>query len=180
MEILGIKVRLREKCLADAKDDYQWACDTELSQLDAAIPLKMKYEHYLASYVGELSYLNTRSRRYSVETITGIHIGNCSFYNIDDIKGEAELGIMIGRRDYWNIGYGTDTVNTLLKYIFNHTHLKRIYLKTLVSNIRAQQCFQKCGSQIYGKLDRNGYHFVLMEIHRQSWLNNDKKQNLKE
>ncbi len=177
MEILGKKVRIREKSIVDAKDDYKWACDPELSQLDAAIPLKMKYEHYLSSYISEISYPNVRSKRFSVETLTGVHIGNCSYYNIDDSKGEAELGIMIGRRDYWNDGYGTDTVSTLLRYIFTHTKMKRIYLKTLISNKRAQHCFQKCGSQAYGTLDRNGYHFVLMEVNRHHWLSDQGKES---
>ena len=99
-----------------------------------------------------------------------MHIGNCTYYGIDRTKGEAELGIMIGNRDYWDKGYGTDAVTTLVDYILRRTKLNRIYLKTLVSNTRAQKCFKKCGFTLYGHLNRDGYNFVLMELHRKQWL----------
>ncbi|GAI42350.1 unnamed protein product, partial [marine sediment metagenome] len=76
------------------------------------------------------------------------------------------LGIMIGNRDYWDKGYGADTVTTLLSYIFHQTDLKRIYLKTTDSNNRAQKCFKKCGFTPYGHMERDGFSFTLMEINR--------------
>jgi len=76
---------------------------------------------------------------------------------------------MIGNRDYWDKGYGADTVTALISYIFHQTNLERIYLKTLDSNIRAQKCFQKCGFTPYGHLDRDGFNFVLMEVNRKQW-----------
>ena len=78
--------------------------------------------------------------RFAVETLDGKHIGNCAYYGVNETKGEAELGIMIGDRDCWDKGYGADAVGTLLDYIFRRTNLKRIHLKTLDSNIRAQKC----------------------------------------
>jgi RimJ/RimL family protein N-acetyltransferase len=84
---------------------------------------------------------------------------------------------MIGNRDYWNKGYGTDTVTTLVDYIFRQMNLKRIYLKTLDWNIRAQKSFQKCGFTPYGHLARDGYNFVLMEIYRSQWRKKQKSKN---
>ena len=75
----------------------------------------------------------------------GRHIGNVMFYNIDVLKGEAEVGITIGDRRYWSHGYGTDALKTLDRYIFTNTKLTRLYLKTLDWNLRAQHCFQKAG-----------------------------------
>ena len=61
---------------------------------------------------------------------------------------QAELGIMIGDKDYWNFGYGTDAVITLLEYVFTNTKLNSIYLHTLISNKRAQMAFRKAGCSI--------------------------------
>ncbi len=167
--ITGIKIRLRDKILADALDDYIWQTDSELAQLDAAPLLTASFSQYLPDYTDELRYSSSTRHRFAVETPEGKHIGNCLYYNVDETKGEAELGIMIGNRDYWNKGYGADTVTPLVNYIFRQTNLKRIYLKTLESNSRAQKCFKKYGFTPYGHLVRDGFNFVLMDINRKQW-----------
>ncbi|MCL0091257.1 GNAT family N-acetyltransferase [Dehalococcoidales bacterium] len=167
--IIGSKVILRNKKLADALNDYTWRTDAELAWLDAAPQLTTTFAQYLSDYAAELRYPSLTRHRFAIETLDGKHIGNCSYYDIDEIKGEAELGIMIGNRDYWDKGYGADAITTLLSHIFRQTKLNRIYLKTLDANIRAQKCFKKCGFTQYGHLNKDGYSFVLMELHRNQW-----------
>lgn len=167
--IIGSKVILRDKKLADALNDYTWRTDPELAQLDAAPLLTTTFSQYLSDYTAELRSPSLTRHRFAIETLDGKHIGNCLYYDINETKGETELGIMIGNRDYWDKGYGTDAVTTLVSYIFRQTKLKRIYLKTLNSNHRAQKCFKKCGFIPYGHLVKDGYNFVLMEIHRKQW-----------
>ena len=167
--ITGTKIKLRDKKLADARDDYSWRTDPELVQLDAAPLLTIAFPQYLADCAVELRYPSPTKRSFAIETLDGKHIGNCVYYNISKLKGEAELGIMIGNRDYWDKGYGTDAVTALLSYIFRQTKLNRIRLKTLNSNQRAQKCFEKCGFTSYGNTNKDGHDFVLMEIHRKQW-----------
>jgi RimJ/RimL family protein N-acetyltransferase len=167
--IIGNKIKLRDKRLVDAANDYSWQSDPELAQLDAAPPLIVNFPEYMSDYSVELQYTHPSRRRFAAETLNGKHIGNCGYYGIDEKKGEAELGIMIGNRKYWNKGYGADIVSTLVDYIFRHTNLKRIHLKTLDSNIRAQKCFKKCGFNPYGHSVRNGFSFMLMELNRKQW-----------
>jgi len=167
--IIGTKIKLRDKRLADALDDYTWRTDSGLAQLDATPLLTTTFPRYLLDYASELRYPALTRQSFAVETLDGKHIGNCACYNINDTKGEAELGIMIGNRDYWDKGYGTDAVTALLSYIFRQTKLNRIRLKTLKSNRRAQKCFEKCGFTSYGNTHKDGYDFVLMEIHRKQW-----------
>ncbi len=167
--ITGNKIKLRDKRLTDALDDYSWRTDAELAQLDAAPLLTAAFPQYLSDYTVELHYPPSTKRSFAIETLDGNHIGNCVYYNISEMKGEAELGIMIGNRDYWDKGYGTEAVTTLLSYIFHQTKLNRIYLKTLNSNRRAQKCLEKCGFTSYGHMTKDGYNFVLMEMHRKQW-----------
>lgn len=167
--IIGSRVIIREKRAADAQEDYAWEIDPELAHLDAGSPTTMTFSQYLANYVDELDDFLPTSRRFAVVTLDGKHIGNCSYYNISQTKDEAELGIMIGDRDYWNKGYGTDIVTLLVNHIFGQTNIKRIYLKTLDSNTRAQKCFQKCGFTQHNHLVKGRFHFVLMEIYRNQW-----------
>jgi len=167
--IISSKVRLRDKRVADARDDYRWQTNPELVRLDATSLLTITFPQYISGYTFELYCPSPSKREFAIETLDGKHIGNCTYYNIDEAKGEAELGILIGNSDYWDKGYGTDAVTTLLDHIFHKTNLKRIYLKTLDWNTRARRCFEKCGFRQYGQSVRDGFSFLLMEIHRKQW-----------
>jgi len=167
--ISGDKVKLREKRLADARDDYAWLTDAELAELDAATLPTTTFPQYLADYTSDLRYPPTIRHQFAILTREGKHIGNCTYYGIDSDKGEAELGIMIGDRDYWDQGYGSAAVAALLDHVFQQTRLNRLYLKTLVANTRAQKCFTRCGFVPYGHLKKDGYSFILMELHREEW-----------
>jgi ribosomal-protein-alanine N-acetyltransferase len=167
--IKGNKVRLRAKKLSDARNDYRWQTDPDLVRLDATLPLTMPYSRYLMEYSDELHRPDPTRRLLGVETVDGEHIGNCVYYNVDRDKNEAELGIMIGNRDYWDASYGEDAMVTLVDYLFARTDLKRIYLKTLQTNQRARKCFQKSGFSACGQALKGGHDFLLMEIRRPQW-----------
>jgi len=167
--VSGAKVRLREKKLSDVRNDYRWQADPELARLDAAPVLIMSFSLYLLDYATSLHQSQFNRFPLAVETHEGKHIGNCTFYDIDEKKGEAQLGIMIGNHDYWDKGFGTDTVNTMVAHAFRSTKIRRLYLKTLDSNLRAQKCFARCGFKSFGHLRRNSYNFTLMELKREQW-----------
>lgn len=165
----GDKVVIRLKRLEDAPDDFAWRTDEELARLDATRPIRMLYEDFLKFSKDELLYSAGTSRRLAIDTLDGRHIGNCMYYDIDTRRGRAELGIMIGDRDYWGKGYGTDSVNALLAHVFSTTALDLIYLHTLEWNQRARRSFAKSGLREIKKVRRGGLDFVLMEIDRPGW-----------
>lgn len=163
------RIIIRQKTTSDAWDDYSWETDPELAQLDAAPVIRMPYSQYLLDYDIEIRRTSPTSKQFGVDTLDGEHIGNCSYYNLDVGKGEVELGIMIGNRDYWDRGYGMEAVITLINHIFGELTVNRIYLKTLESNLRAQRCFQKCGFTDCGEINRFDYRFLRMEMFRDLW-----------
>jgi len=159
----GALVVLREKRLGDAYNDYRWRTDPELARFDAARPFAATYNDYLALYRDELSYPSPYRRSLAIEDAQGRHIGNAMYYNIDTIRREAEIGITIGEREYWGKGYGADAVQTLVRHIFRVTGFRRIYLKTLDWNTRAQRSFENAGFRTCGRARRGGNAFVVME-----------------
>ena len=171
----GKKVILREKRLDDAAKDYTWLCDSELARLDAASPMRISFREFLADYTEEMRFTSRYRRRFAIDTIDGEYIGNVMYYDIDEGRGEAELGIMIGNRTYWSKGYGTCAITTLLEHIFSATSLKRIYLNTLDWNVQAQKCFEKCGFVSLKRVKRHNGTFVVMEVRRDLWLANNGK-----
>lgn len=169
MQIEGRKVVLREKRVEDAQDDYQWRSDPELAKLDASRPLNVSYEEYLKSYSHDLDYPSFSSHSFSIVTQDGIHIGNCMYYDLNHLRREAEVGIIIGDRAYWDGGYGYDAMVTLLGHVFSTVGLKRVYLHTLEWNERACRCFQKCGFREIGSVKRGKDTLVRMELTQSEW-----------
>jgi RimJ/RimL family protein N-acetyltransferase len=162
----GSLIRLRRKRLTDAENDYDWRCDVELARFDAASPLRISLQEFLVTYREDLRFPSPFRRVFAIENLNGTHIGNVMYYNIDERRGEAELGITIGDKRYWGSGYGRDAVRTFVAYIFTSTSLDRIYLNTLDWNVRAQRAFRAAGFIASGIAKRGLNTFVSMEIRR--------------
>ena len=171
--IQGEKVILREKRVTDAAEDYAWRTDEELARLDATRPLTMSYQEYVRYSTEDMNYPSPRSKRLAIDDLDGKHIGNIMYYDLDLKRGETELGIMIGDRDYWSKGYGTDCVVTLLQHLFENLSLNRVYLHTLEWNHRAQRSFAKSGFRPVKPVRRNGHDFILMEVVKEDWENRE-------
>jgi len=165
----GKLLRLRPKIAEDVERDYDWQTDAELAQLDACPKLPMSFPEYAREYALSLRRGSRRRQMYAVETADGRHIGNCVYHENAAGGDITEIGIMIGDRDYWNRGYGTDAIRTLVSHIFATTGYQRIVLKTLTWNERAQKCFERCGFTEYARDVLDGYDFVFMELARRVW-----------
>ncbi len=159
--LFGEKTVLRAKHLTDAGNDFLWATDDNLTRLDATEPYPYPLDEYLANYPAGIKDLT--KMQFAIETTEGRHIGNCTCYNIDAIRREAELGILIGDYGYWGKGYGTDAVRAFMRYIFEELGMRRISLHTLDWNIRAVRCFRKCGFVECGRIMRQDQMFIEME-----------------
>ena len=180
-ELRGARIILRDKRTEDAEKDYIWRSDPELARLDAAIPLTMSFERYIKLFEDQLKYPTPGSHHYSVVAVNndaqdGVFIGNCMYYDLDTVNLEAELGIVIGDRDYWSDGYGYDAVTTLLEHLFDARNLKRVYLHTLEWNVRAQRSFSNSGFQPLKPVRRMAHDFILMEVLRDDWFADAEKR----
>ena len=170
VELRGARIILRGKRIEDAEQDYIWRSDHELASLDAAFPLTMSYDRFLKLAEDQMRYPTPGSHHFATETLDGKFIGNCMYYDLDSVKMQAELGIVIGDRDYWSNSYGYDAVTTLLDHCFNEKKLERVYLHTLEWNKRAQRCFEKCGFFQVRPVRRMSHDFILMEVFREDWF----------
>ena len=86
---------------------------------------------------------------------TGLHIGNCALHKIDQKKSDCELGIVIGEKEYWDKGYGTDSVKVLTDFALGDLGLLRIRLNVYIYNHRAIKAYIKCGFEQIRVLKRN-------------------------
>ena len=105
-----------------------------------------------------------------------VHIGNIGLHRIDWVNRVAKLGIVIGERDYWGKGYGTEATRTMLRYAFLELGLNRVELEVFDFNERAIRYYEKAGFVREGvrrkALYRDGdYHdVILMGILRSEFL----------
>ena len=79
---------------------------------------------------------------------TNLYIGNCALHKIDWENKTCEMGIVIGEKDYWNKGYGSDAVRSILNFAFFDLDLKSIKLEVYRYNRRAINVYKKSGFKL--------------------------------
>jgi len=102
-------------------------------------------------------------------------IGNCGFHELDWRNRQAEVGIMIGEKDVWNQGYGSEAMLFLLEYGFETLNLHRIHLQVLANNPRAIRSYEKVGFKLEGRqrddIFKDGHYIdvLRMSVLRPEW-----------
>lgn len=59
--------------------------------------------------------------------------------------------MIVGEKNYWGRGYGTEALSLLIKYCFNTLNLYRVELEVFEFNKRAIKVYQKCGFKEEGQ-----------------------------
>lgn len=72
-------------------------------------------------------------------------IGTIILNNIDMKNGTAEIHVKLAVENNRGKGYGTEAVNTMVKYAFNEMRLNCIYAEILEYNLPSIKLFEKCG-----------------------------------
>ena len=140
----------------DLERVYKWINDREVTRnLAARYPLSRKDEVNWLENGPSNSY--ETGVRMAIETKDGVHIGNLDLSEVKPEDRKAQLGVMIGEKDYWGAGYGTDAILTLLRFGFYDMNLNRIWLHVFEDNARAYACYLKCGFQEEGRLRQHYY-----------------------
>lgn len=73
-----------------------------------------------------------------------ILVGFVTYKESNYFSNVYSIGITIGSQ-FWNRGYGQDSINTLNKYLFEELNAVRVELEVIKCNLRAISCYKKCG-----------------------------------
>jgi len=84
-------------------------------------------------------------------------IGLTSIIDIDWINRSAQCSIMMGEKQYWGKGIGSESSMLLLKFAFYERNFERIWAHILESNIGSLKMFEKCGYKSEGLLRNSVY-----------------------
>lgn len=177
--ILGQRIRLRPVEKDDLPRYVKWLADPEVrGYLNHHLPLSQAleekwYERNLAA--GDAQSWAIDAQPVDMAVGPWVHIGACGLHNLEWRHRCAELGIFIGARDYWNRGYGTDSVQTLSAWGFYTLNLNRVYLRVFADNARAIRAYEKVGFQHEGRLRQDNFYngayrdTLLMGLLRSDW-----------
>ena len=121
-----------DRCLRDIPiEEYYNNAHPEINELDPPVGACNNPFYYSVFLKNEESGFNC-------------HIGICSLYNLS--KSSVEFGVRIFIPEYWNKGYGSETVNALCELVFSSfPGVDMIFAKTPTYNTRAIRCYEKCG-----------------------------------
>jgi len=87
-----------------------------------------------------------------VEKQTQRHIGCGGLHKIDCVHRTAEIGILIGEKEYWNKGYGKLAWSMITDYGFNRLNLHRIYATVMKENIASRKSAEASGFKVEGEM----------------------------
>jgi len=108
--------------------------------------------------------------------ISWVAIGNIQFLSIDWINRNTEIGIMIGEKEYWNQGFGTEAMQLMLSHGFSTLNLHRIWLQVYDKNLRGKRAYEKAGFITEGRLREAHYQHgtyydvIIMSVLKDCWI----------
>lgn len=138
------RVYLRALEPEDYKTSVNWRNDDSVSsQLGGG-------KYYVSNEIERQWVLNAIAQnkdvRLAICTINdNLYIGNVYLTDIDYVNRKACSHILIGNKAYWHGGYGTEALQLLLDYAFNHKNLRRIEANILEDNVASQKLHEKLG-----------------------------------
>jgi ribosomal-protein-alanine N-acetyltransferase len=149
--LVGEKIYLSPLDMDHVNANYlNWINDEEVIKfLDIKFPTTLDQ---LENYVKAI--LNSQNNIFFaiMEKETNNHIGNAKIGPIDWIHRTANYGRMLGDKSSWGKGYGTESLELLLKYVFKKINLHKIWTLVVESHITSIKSNQKAGFKIEGKL----------------------------
>ena len=149
MVLKGKKVVLRPIRLSDAERFVKWFNDPLVNKFLLLREMDLKEER---KWIREMvKYPPKDNLHFCIDTNEGVHIGAVSLGGINKFHRHATFGIMIGDKNFWNNGYGTEASRLILDYGFKKFKLHRVGLDVYSYNQRAIKVYKRLGFKPEGK-----------------------------
>jgi RimJ/RimL family protein N-acetyltransferase len=154
----GRLIRLRAREPEDEPLLYRFFNDPDVTEyLSMRYPLSHAQERQFIDRASDIGYGHAS---FAVETIAESRlIGGVSLEDTSPENRSAVLGIAIGEKEFWDGGYGTDTMRTICRFGFEMMNLHRIQLEVFAGNTRARHVYEKIGFKEEGCLREATYKF---------------------
>lgn len=174
--INGDRVRLRAVSPEDLPVFMNWLNDPEVIEgLNLYRPISLKDEE---KWYERLLEMQLDERPFVIEVEEGEDwkpIGTMGLSEIKWRERSAEFGIMIGEKNYWDQGYGSEATRLMLDHAFGILNLNRVFLRVFETNQRAIPAYQKIGFITEGQLRQADYRggkyldVLIMSVLKKEW-----------
>jgi len=148
----GTKVVLTPACREDVPAYLRWITDPELNifLLDYGKVCTLEQEYVW--YDDVVAKAASHRMVHMDIRLTGDQklIGDCTLFDINDREGTAEVGILVGEKEYHSKGYGSEALYLLCRYGFDKLNLHSILLRHLSINTRGDKAYRKIGFREFG------------------------------
>ena len=154
--IAGEHVILRAFERDDAERCYRWMNDPNIVRtLKSRYPIAFSTE---VEWLDRAMMPGPNERHFAIERKDDrTHIGNASVHDIDWVSRNAWFGLFIGEPTAWNRGFGSDAIETLVRFAFEDMNLLKLRINVFDYNERAKHVLESRGFVQEGKLVRDFY-----------------------
>jgi ribosomal-protein-alanine N-acetyltransferase len=156
INIKGNKVILKTFIEDNLTSEYvDWLNDSDVVRFSE----QRHRKHTLESNRDYFNSMN-KSPHYFIAILdikSGKHIGNITCYN-DVNNSVSDIAILIGEKDFWKGGYGTDAFTTISDYLLNDKKVRKLTAGTMSCNTAMIKLMEKSGFSIEGRREK---HFIL-------------------
>jgi ribosomal-protein-alanine N-acetyltransferase len=170
--IHGPRISLRSPEIRDAEKVFQWERDDEVWRYDPHRPYSRTMRDFLPGF--ERNYVRGNGRQFwfIIQDEQDAPIGTITYFNVDQRLGQLEVGLGLGEKNRWGLGYGPEAIRTLVEHLFKTlSPIMRVYAETAVANRPARRAFAKAGFSEVGQIydpRSTGDPWILLEIWRTS------------
>ncbi len=180
----GNKVILRPILEEDLPLFQIWVNDPEVTQYLARIlPASMQDEKTWLERISKSAGSDVTLA--IVDAENNKLIGSMGIHHINLSDGTATSGALIGDKDYWGKGYGSEAKMLLLEFAFHQLNLRKIYSEVIAYNKRSLEYSRKCGyieeARLPSHYYRKGKYWdkVILAVYRKQWEKLWKKSKIK-
>ena len=170
--LTGKGIYLRSLCEQDFTDTMpSWINDRDVTRFLA----RGTFPANTSALKAEFEQLQTNEHEIQlalVEKSSDKYIGIVGLHTVNWIARHGEFRILIGEKELWGKGYGTEACQLMVAYAFEALNFNRVWLGVNAANQRAVKSYQAGGFKTEGELRhevyRNGvyYNVVRMSILR--------------
>ena len=156
--IVGTQINLRPLGREDLNERYLgWLNDAEVNRyLETGTFPATKEE--LEKFYTQVTSSQNQLILAITEKMQGQHIGNVKLGPINWIHRKATLGILVGDKQFWRRGIGTEATRLMVEYGFYRLNLRRIELGVHAEHEAAVRCYKKVGFRVEGQFRESLFH----------------------
>jgi RimJ/RimL family protein N-acetyltransferase len=128
----------------------RWVNDLEVLRTDGVEPALSTWEMQERHY--ERISTDESRLHFAVYEREGLRpVGETNLRDIDHYQGTAEFGVLIGEKECWGQGYGTEATRLTLDYGFTVLGLHNIWLDVVSYNERGIRAYRRAGFREIGR-----------------------------